>query len=324
MTHAALLFGEIEIPVEGDDLIHNCSLFRGQPDLLEFPYRVQTALPWEPFKLFLEALQGTPIDITIDHAGYLSELSKELGFADLETRAALTLANARITALEQQVKAQGEQLARLLPLEEQFRELRRDFERAMTPQISVKPPPVVKQPSSDGIVSCPFQSEAPLDGIISYLTRRCGGNIVEKGAVRVTTSDPDDNPTYSCRNVVDFESVNNFLSGNAPNQWVCYDFGRATVKLAHYAIRSGLGGPEWIHLRNWILEGSTDGSEWIELDRRVNDAHLQDCDRSTAFAIAEPIEVRMVRLRQTGVNHEGTNSMVVNAFELFGELREQP
>jgi hypothetical protein len=79
----------------------------------------------------------------------------------------------------------------------------------------------------------------PLEGIISYFTREHGGNVHDRGIVKITSSEPySDSSSYAAKNVADLTADSWFYSKNAPNQWLCYDFGDRRINLTHYSIRS--------------------------------------------------------------------------------------
>jgi hypothetical protein len=72
---------------------------------------------------------------------------------------------------------------------------------------------------------------------------------------------------------------------------------------------------------NWIIEGSIDGENWIELDRRDDCREVVGVNRSATFQIEKREFVRLVRLRHYGKNSNGYDYLTVSAFELFGNLR---
>ena len=72
-----------------------------------------------------------------------------------------------------------------------------------------------------------YDSSKPLDGVIAYLTRECGGNVHDKGIVNVTASslNPHVNSSeYQLKNVVDMGTNTRYWSNNEKNTWICYDF----------------------------------------------------------------------------------------------------
>jgi hypothetical protein len=112
-----------------------------------------------------------------------------------------------------------------------------------------------------------------------------------------------------------------FHSKNERDQWISYDFCKSRIKPTHYSIRSRYdGNPGNYNLRSWVIEGSIDGSNWVEIDRRDNNNELNGKNISRQFAISHPDEFQMIRLRQTGKNHAGHDYLIFCAFEIFGTL----
>jgi hypothetical protein len=58
----------------------------------------------------------------------------------------------------------------------------------------------------------------------------------------------------------------------------------------------------------------------MEIDRHDDDSDLSKCDAVKTFAVSRSRSFRMVRLRQTGLNHGGNNSLFLDSFELFGSV----
>jgi hypothetical protein len=88
---------------------------------------------------------------------------------------------------------------------------------------SVTPPPTPEKSLSKA--EFPMQVAKSLQGIISYLTKKHGGNIHEKGIVTITSKSVlNDDPKYALKSVADFASDSYFHSKNEPGQWICWDF----------------------------------------------------------------------------------------------------
>jgi hypothetical protein len=155
-----------------------------------------------------------------------------------------------------------------------------------------------------------------LEGIISYLTRKRGGNVHDEGIVTITSkSVHKDDPGFAAPFVADFSSDWCFFSTNEPNQWVMWDFHKRRVRSTHYTIYSSL-------MKSWMVEGSLDGRVWTELDRQTDNEDFK-CGLGTAsFAVSNSAECRFIRLTQTGKNHGDHDFLDVYAFEFFGTLLE--
>jgi hypothetical protein len=167
-----------------------------------------------------------------------------------------------------------------------------------------------------------FKSNSPLDGIISYLTSRFGGNISDMGIVLVTSKSVY-NPSFTARNAVDLMADSKFISASGGDQWLCYDFRDRRVEVRHSAIRSLFnGGLGCAHPKSWVIERSVDGHEWIELDQKRNNPDLNDRNVIRSWPTTRSMKSRYIRLRLTGRSHCGTNILALSSFEVFGTIIE--
>jgi hypothetical protein len=171
-------------------------------------------------------------------------------------------------------------------------------------------------------VVCEIDVNSPQSGIISYLTKRFGGNVIDRNIVSITASSIGDPQSYPLRHVADFANQSYFCTNNEANSWICYDFKDMRIKVTHYSIRSRRDA-NMNHLRFWTLEGSKDGSSWVKVDDRQNDTSLNSQGAISTFSISERFqgEFRQIRLRQTGKNSGGDDYLIVNAIEFFGVLK---
>jgi hypothetical protein len=171
------------------------------------------------------------------------------------------------------------------------------------------------------IVVCSYKEDSPLNGIISYLTKKCDGHVGDLGVISISASSLNSPQSYPLRNVADFENHTYFYTSDTPNSWICYDFKDRNIKPTHYTLRSRRDA-SGNHLRFWTLKGSRDGSEWIELDRRENNTELNSQGAIATFPISRSDEAHMIRLRQLGKNSNNYDHLVVSAIEVFGVLME--
>lgn len=165
------------------------------------------------------------------------------------------------------------------------------------------------------------------NGIIHKLTKECGGNVHEKGIVNVTSSSHsihyfDRIAPY----VVDFEdNIHYFCSENIAGSWLQYDFIDKKVRPTHYSIRStNEFGKGQFNLKSWVIEGSNNENDWIELDYRKNVTDLDDYNAVQTFEIQKPSKpnesFRYLRIRSTGINSYGYNHILFSALEYFGSI----
>jgi hypothetical protein len=165
-------------------------------------------------------------------------------------------------------------------------------------------------------IQCPLIEPKSLDGIISYLTDKYGGNVHEKGIVTITSKSLISDHRFALKNVADMKCDSRFFSENEPHQWICWDFREMRVRPTNYTVQS-------FWLKSWVVEGSLDGESWVEIDRQVNNQDFRTCKGGTAsFALAGGVDCRFVRLAQVGKasNHFDRDFLELVAFELFGTL----
>jgi hypothetical protein len=155
--------------------------------------------------------------------------------------------------------------------------------------------------------------------LISFLTKRAGGNPHDKELISATGSSnySSSNP----RNVADLGTETWFCSDDVENQWLCYDFKGVRVSVTHYLIRTHNGSQGSWHLRSWVIEASQDGSNWTELDRRDDDTRLNGPLSICSFDVRNVIESRLIRIRAIGPTWCGNHHLYFHALELFGALR---
>jgi predicted nucleic acid-binding Zn-ribbon protein len=165
------------------------------------------------------------------------------------------------------------------------------------------------------------------NGIISHLTKQCGGNVHQRGIVVVTGSEAlTSGDDYAPLNVVNFESGDAFItqgtepSDNIGHNWMCYDFKDRRVIPTHYTIRSHNDPKDKEHLKTWVVETSADGGIWRQIDSKTNNSDLNGFRNTRTFAVSASDPCRFIRLVNKGRNHKGDFRLQVEAWEIFGTL----
>jgi hypothetical protein len=83
----------------------------------------------------------------------------------------------------------------------------------------------------------PYHS-SPLDGIISHLTSKFGGNVHNRGGVIITANRVyNSDPSHAVKNVADFGTDSVFNFANEPNQSISFDFRNLTITPTYYSFR---------------------------------------------------------------------------------------
>jgi hypothetical protein len=174
-------------------------------------------------------------------------------------------------------------------------------------------------------VVCRFDSNSnsKQDGIISYLTKRFGGHVIDRNLVSITASSVADPQSCPLRHVADFANQGYFHMKNEANSWICYDFKDRQIKLTHYSIRSQQG-LDCNHLRSWTLQGSKDGLKWVTIDDRRNDTSLNSKGAISTFSISESFaeQFGVICLQQIEKTSSGYDWIVLSAIEFFGVLKK--
>ncbi|OHT04313.1 hypothetical protein TRFO_28198 [Tritrichomonas foetus] len=161
---------------------------------------------------------------------------------------------------------------------------------------------------------------SPFDGIVAHLTAEVKGNIVEKGLLTITGNSADKNRDHDLMLLVDYDWNRCWTSTNTPNSWVQFDFGNKQICITHYTIKTYPCGRGYSHLKSWVIEGSTNGQNWSEIDRRDDNNELNGKSKVATFMCASLYDSQFIRLRQTGPNHYGDHYLILTNIEFFGDL----
>jgi hypothetical protein len=155
---------------------------------------------------------------------------------------------------------------------------------------------------------------SPLDGIIAFLERRSGGNVIDK---EIIAAGPGSNP----RNAFDFHNLDSryYHETDTSEQWLAIDFKDMRIHATDYAVQvypHACCGP-----KSWFLEGSDDGNTWFTLDRRTGRSKESDTMQPSTFSVTCPKYCRHLRFRKTEGWHDGRcGSFGIVAIEFFGSI----
>ena len=298
-------------------------------------YRLQCGAGLSVVNILLQRVYNESAQVTIpaEEVSDLRRLCQELGFSGLDNElrqfeseqtnnhdaASLLLAerisrhDVMLVEMQRQIAALRSELARA------------QSERQQSAQVAELARRVDELVATPRTLEFRYSPEPMFDGIIAYLTRKCGGNVHDRGIVEATASSCEDG--FPPRNAADLHTSNEFHSHNALDSWICYDMKERRISLTSYSLKSYWGIPGDFHLKSWVVEVSNDRTSWREVDRRENCLQLDCCNGVGNFPVAHvPSEsFRFVRLRITGRNpHMGIVAYFIRiaAFEIFGTLFE--
>lgn len=116
--------------------------------------------------------------------------------------------------------------------------------------------------------------------------------------------------------------TNNFATNNISGSWICVEFKNHQVIPTHYTIRSNNCDSNGPHPRNWVIEGSSDSSNWEQIDEQKENSFLNGKSQVFTFPIrpSNQHKFKFIRIRQTGVNWQNGNHLYMNYIEFFGKI----
>ena len=88
-----------------------------------------------------------------------------------------------------------------------------------------------------------------------------------------------------CKNVVDYDNNNCYGSKDyLKESFICFDFKNKKIQLSDYSIMSSSSRYDGF-LKNWIIEVSNDGENFIEIDRRSDNSQLNGFKKFATFTV---------------------------------------
>jgi hypothetical protein len=313
-------------------------------------YAVQSAVPLDVFEAFIDSLKTQKkMPATKENVASLWVLAKEFFLSEVVAECAnfpvsidqFSKLSDRVSELERQlssfsnpppniggqIESQEEELetlhwaleklrtsleGELDQVQSLFRDMSSSIHSSGAPAASASLTSSRSRPNTD-MVGIPMREDKSLDGIISYLTDQCGGNVVAEEILTITSkSDGNNAPSV----IADLNSDSSYWSKCEPESWVCWDFREVLVCPTHYTIQS------W-GLQSWVVEVSLDGSRWMEIDRRAGSLDFRNAGDLASFAVRRQVECRFIRLTQTDRTWDGLHCLILRAVEFFGTLYEE-
>jgi hypothetical protein len=320
-------------------------------------YLIRSRVTQEVVTTFVEAIEGAGITITNENLFGLLSLSEEFGFRRLTTQCeefkhanpgyadavqpdsflriisledrvtrqerSLIIQDRQITDQQSQIQALVASQARLTAsLEAALAELQElhGKTQALDTRFEHWKPGAAVSPNQS--LTFLLKEGCPLEGIIAHFTKFAGGNVHDRGIVIITSGDGYADPTFPAKNAADLEVDSFFHSDGTKNEWICYDFLNRRITPSHYTIRSKYNGQVGgSNLKSWVIEGSIDAEEWVELDRQEASGELNGPGLIVTLPVTESIECQCIRLRSVGKNHANLWDFIISAFEIFGEVK---
>ena len=163
-----------------------------------------------------------------------------------------------------------------------------------------------------------IQCSSQYHGIFNYLQTH--SNI--KNEVKITYSSNSANNVYC---ILEIDKIGFFQSNNQPDPWVCFEFTNHTIIPSSYSIRSANWYKNCYHPKSWVIEGSNDNSNWMNLDIQVNCSYLNEQNHVHTFSIRnrDRSEFRFIKMRLTDKSWcscSDNSRLVFSSIEFYGKL----
>lgn len=167
--------------------------------------------------------------------------------------------------------------------------------------------------------NCDFDESEPLNGLFALLRSKNGGNPHTKEVIIITASSTVANHPWQ---VIDPGWTSHWVTKNEAGQWIKFDFKTSRMILTSYTLKTYNYVAGGNHMKTWVVEGSTNDTDWLELDKRFNVNELNERYSTKNFKCKNSGAFRYIRIKQTGTTHCESNIMALTSVEFFGTLRD--
>jgi len=163
-----------------------------------------------------------------------------------------------------------------------------------------------------------FQFKSDLfSGIFDGLSKKLGRNLADSSDVDVTASSIlfSNGPKNVLRN-----DSSRWISKDTPNSWIQFDFKQRKVSITSYSLNDAQ------RVKSWKVEGSTDGSTFETIDKKVDTTDFQNSNNSFDDPSAQknfPVQpnnkyYRYIRITSTSKNWHNNDHIFFYRVEFFG------
>eukprot|EP00027_Filamoeba_sp_ATCC50430_P014998 CAMPEP_0168573390 /NCGR_PEP_ID=MMETSP0413-20121227/18504_1 /TAXON_ID=136452 /ORGANISM="Filamoeba nolandi, Strain NC-AS-23-1" /LENGTH=485 /DNA_ID=CAMNT_0008606627 /DNA_START=66 /DNA_END=1523 /DNA_ORIENTATION=- len=232
-------------------------------------------------------------------------------------------------SFEQLKEVEGnEEVPRYLLTEALLERLKKHEKPGATPQSTTEERPpsgsLRMVPRAAYAISLEYTADYDDKGVFHYIGTKGGSeawsNPATRGRVRLSSSSTEKG---NITTVLD-KQPKEFWTSDVPSSWIGVSLGSTRSLVPnYYTLRHG-GSTRADALRNWTLQGSNDGKNWIVLRRHVNDVALNAPFATASWPVNNCTQAfRHFRVLQTGHNSSSKNFLALSGFELYGDLYEK-
>lgn len=166
-----------------------------------------------------------------------------------------------------------------------------------------------------------YNEKEPLNGVFYFLKNKNKKEIAKHQIINVI---PSSCSVRDPKAIIDSNQPEVFQTEDRANQWIAFEFRDMKMKVTSYTLQSYYNGkPNFANPKNWILEGSDDGREWVEMDRHEDCPDLNNKNAIQNYKIKGDFkEFKYIRVKQIGKNWANKDQLTLSKVELFGDLYE--
>ncbi len=116
--------------------------------------------------------------------------------------------------------------------------------------------------------------------------------------------------------------TSNYICAGSQPYWFQIEFKTVAVQPSYYTFRTDTNGAHHA-VRNWKVEASNDGQQWVVLSTHSNDTKLAaQASAAATWPVAKSDGFfRFLRITQTGPNSGGNQYFMMCGFEVYGKVR---
>lgn len=162
-----------------------------------------------------------------------------------------------------------------------------------------------------------FDSNHLFDGVFSYFQKN--HDQLDKNIIKVSSSTIL-GQNHKPENSINYSNSDYFATQNLPNQYFLIDLLDKELIFRGYSLESCEWNEGNEHLKNWVVEISENGKNWIEVDRHENDDALNKKNATRHFNVQTAMKCKFIRIRQIDENWAGNNYLSFKSIEIFGGL----
>ena len=160
-----------------------------------------------------------------------------------------------------------------------------------------------------------------------YLTSKTGGNIHDNGTIEITSNSIwNNNNNHHPKKLVEYDKDSYYDSNcNDINTYIRFDFKDKKVQVESYTIQSIGSGPNYCHLRNWVVEVPNDCQKWEIIDQHSNDPSLNGSNIISTFQTNKTDSFyHFIQIRQTGYSWDNNDYRIYFPYlEFYGKIELQ-